>query len=65
MEVIDILEREKERERSLSRVAELVRASSCYVKAVGLIPGQGTYKNQPINASVSLSLSLSLSLINK
>ena len=32
-------------------VAQLVRTSSRYAKAVGLIPGQGTYKNQPIKNS--------------
>ena len=34
-------------------------------KVVGLIPGQGSYKRQPIDVShVSVSLSLSLSLIS-
>ena len=31
-------------------VAQLVRALSRYAKVVGLIPGQGTYRNQPVNA---------------
>ena len=31
-------------------VAQLVRASSQYVKAAGLILSQDTYKNQPMNA---------------
>ena len=31
-------------------VAQLVRASSLCTKVVGLIPSQGTYKNQPMNA---------------
>ena len=30
-------------------IAQLVGASSQYVKVVGLIPGQGTCKNQPMN----------------
>ena len=30
--------------------AQLVRAMSCYSKVAGLIPGQGTYKNQPMSA---------------
>ena len=29
-------------------VAQLVRVSSPYAKVVGLMPGQGTYKNQPV-----------------
>ena len=47
-------------------VAHLVRAWSQCTKVSGSIPGQDTYKNQPMNASVSgttnqspLSLSLS------
>ena len=32
------------------QVAQLVRASSQYDKVVGSIPGQGIYKNQPMNA---------------
>ena len=32
------------------RVSQLVRASSWYTKVAGLIPGQGTYKNQPVSA---------------
>ena len=53
--------------RLFGRVAQLARASSCYPKVVDLIPGQGTYKNQLVNAYISgttygsLSLSLSLS----
>ena len=34
-------------------VAQLVRALSRYAKVLGLIPGQGTYENQPMNASIS------------
>ena len=30
--------------------AQLVRASSQHAKVVRLIPSQGTYKNQPMNA---------------
>ena len=33
-------------------VAELVGALSQCTKVVGLIPGQGTYENQPMNAQV-------------
>ena len=51
------------------RVALLVRALSQYAKVVGSIPGQGTHKNQPVNASVSGTtnrcFSLSLKYINK
>ena len=48
-------------------VAQLVRVSTQYAKVVGSIPGQDTYKNQPMNASIhettnSLSPSPSLSL---
>ena len=32
------------------QVAQLVRALSWYAKVAGSIPGQGTYKNQPMNA---------------
>ena len=32
------------------QVAQLVRALSGYAKVAGSIPGQGTYKNQPMNA---------------
>ena len=31
-------------------VAQLVRVLSQYTKVMGLIPSQGTYKNQPMNA---------------
>ena len=34
-------------------VVQLVRAFSQYAKVVGLIPGQSTHKNQPVNASIS------------
>ena len=49
----------------LGQVAQLVRALYRYIKVAGLIPGQGTYKNQPINMwnkKISVSLSLSLFL---
>ena len=36
-------------ETSPDCVAQLVRASSQYVKVVGLIPSQGIYKGQPVN----------------
>ena len=36
--------------RSPGRIVPLVRASSQYAKAVGSIPGQDTYENQPKNA---------------
>ena len=53
--------------------SSVVRASSWYTKVVGSIPGQGTYKNQPMSVSISgttnrclfLSLPLFLSKINK
>ena len=35
------------------RVARLVRRLSRYTKVVGLIPGQGPCRNQPMNASMS------------
>lgn len=31
-------------------IVQLVRALSQYSNAVGLIPGQSMYKNQPVNA---------------
>ena len=34
----------------LGQVAQLIRASSGYAKVVGLIPDQGTCKNQPMDA---------------
>lgn len=43
-------------------VAQLVRVSSRYAKVPGRIPGQGTYKTEPINASVSGTPSRCLSL---
>lgn len=51
------------------RVARLVRALSQYSKVAGSVPGQGTHKEQPINALVSgitksLFLCLSLKSIN-
>ena len=51
------------------QVAQLVRMSPPYSKVAGLIPGQGTYKKQPMNAQVSgktnrhVSLSFSHPLI--
>ena len=38
---------------SPGQVAQLVRASSWHAEVVGWIPRQGTYKNQPMSASVS------------
>ena len=35
------------------RVAQLLRASSCYTEAVGLISGQGTYQKQLMNVHLS------------
>ena len=48
-------------------VAQLVRASSQYTKVAGSIPGQGTRKTQPMNASVhgAANRSISLSLFLK
>ena len=46
-------------------VAQLVAVSSRYAKVAGLILGQGTYKNQPMDASISgtiIYLSFALSL---
>ena len=34
-------------------IAQLVRASSRYAKVADSVPGQGTYKNQPMNAYIS------------
>ena len=39
----------KEAWRSLGGAAQFVRASAEYTKVAGLIPGQGTYKNYPMN----------------
>ena len=36
--------------RGPGQVAQLVRALSRYIKVAGSIPGQGTYKKQPVNA---------------
>ena len=36
--------------QSPGQVAQLVRASSQNTKVEGSIPGQGTYKNQPMSA---------------
>ena len=56
---------------ALDAVAQLVGGSSCNQKVAGLTPRLGTYRRQPIDASLShrcfslpssLSLSLSLSL---
>ena len=41
-------------------VAQLVRALSRYAKVVGSISGQGTYKQQPMNAKVSGTTKLML-----
>ena len=35
------------------QVAQLVKVLFQYVKVAGSIPGQGTYKNQPMNAQIS------------
>ena len=49
-----------------SWVAQWVRASSWHTKVVGLIPGQDTYKKQPVSAWISGTTKLmSLSNINK
>ena len=40
----------KDSPKDLCQVAQLIRMLSQHAKVVGLIPGQGTYKNQPINA---------------
>ena len=39
----------KNKQLSPAQVAQLVRASSPYAKVTGSIPGQGTYKKQPMN----------------
>lgn len=49
-------------------VAQLVRASSRCVKVAGSIPGQGTYKNQPVMRQYveqHINVSLSLKSINQ
>ena len=45
--------REKTQGHSPSCVAQLVNVPLIYTRAVGLIPSQGTYKNEPMNASIS------------
>ena len=40
----------REQQSRPGRVGLLVRTWSRYTKVVGSIPGQGTYKNQPMNA---------------
>lgn len=45
--------------------ARLVRASSQYSNIVGLIPSEDTYKNQPMDASISEALNHCFSQINK
>ena len=37
-------------QKNSGQVAQLIRASSQYAKVMGLIPGKGTYKKQPMNA---------------
>ena len=44
------------------QVAQLVGVLSCYTKFGGSIPGQGTYKNQQINAYISETTNQCLSL---
>ena len=39
----------------------VVRAKSQYTKFADAMPGQGTYKNQPINVPISRTINLSLS----
>ena len=48
---------------SPGQVAQFIRASSRHAKVADSVstPGQGTYRNQPINASISGTISLSLS----
>ena len=41
------------KEAALVRYLNWLRVSSRYTNVVGLIPGQGTYKKQPMNASIS------------
>ena len=43
-------------------MAQCVRASSAYAKVVGSVPGQDTYKSQPMSVCELLSLSLPLLL---
>lgn len=43
-------------------VTEAVRALSQYAKAAGSIPGQGTYKNQPLDVRMSEATNQCLSL---
>ena len=48
------------------RLAQLVRVFSCYTRVAGSISGLGTYKNQPMNASISETTKLMfLSQINQ
>ena len=41
---------------------QVVRALFPYAKVVGLIPGQGTYKDQPMNASMNGTTKIEVSL---
>ena len=43
------------------KLAQLIRAMSWYAKAEASIPGEGTYKNQPMNAQMNETINLSLS----
>ena len=44
------------------QTGQWVRVLCSHAKAAGSIPGQGTYRNQPMNASVSGTTNQSLSL---
>ena len=49
----------KNRDDCSGRVTQLAGASSRYTKVVGVIPGQGTYRKQPMNAGISGTTHLS------
>lgn len=46
-------------------MAQPVRVLSPHAKTVGTLPGQGTYQDQPVNASINACLASSLSLPQK
>ena len=53
-------------QKSPGRVAQLVEALYQCPRLVGSIPGQGTYKTQPMNArKVEWGINVSLSLLNQ
>ena len=47
--VFQVLKFKTQRNAGPGQVAQLIRALSWYAKVAGSIPGQGTFKNQPMS----------------